>query len=309
MVCPQGVLFRGQPAKTEEEDGQNRKADDEHLIRRGFLEGPLDKDGKPIGKRRCLLEAVVVLPANLFYGTTIPGCILFFNRDKPAARANKVLMVYAAREGWYRETPDQNVLLPHDVLRILIQLLAWGDIREARRIMPGHKARLYAEIQDRLEFEQTEIRLRFREETQERTELKMRLADDDAADLKKAERDKLEKRLARLDDLIAKMETQLAEAADRARQERDAVDAVEIELLAMFAVPEQRKRYFAIVDLEEIAENDYNLNIPRYVDTFEPEEEIDISKAAEDLRSAIEVEQEVTLNLTDLCSKLARPYA
>ncbi|WP_283805217.1 N-6 DNA methylase [Nitrobacter winogradskyi] len=26
---------------------------------------------------------------------------------------------------------------------------------------------------------------------------------------------------------------------------------------------------------EEIAENDFNLNIPRYVDTFEPEEEID----------------------------------
>ena len=134
VVCPQGVLFRGQPAKTEEEDGQNRKADDEHLIRRGFLEGPLDKDGNPVGERRCLLEAVVVLPANLFYGTTIPGCILFFNRNKPADRADKVLMVYGAREGWYRETPDQNILLPHDVLRILIQLLAWGDIEEARRI-------------------------------------------------------------------------------------------------------------------------------------------------------------------------------
>ena len=28
--------------------------------------------------------------------------------------------------------------------------------------------------------------------------------------------------------------------------------------------------------MEEIKENDYNLNIPRYVDTFEEEEEIDI---------------------------------
>ncbi|MCS2967137.1 N-6 DNA methylase [Bacteroides ovatus] len=28
--------------------------------------------------------------------------------------------------------------------------------------------------------------------------------------------------------------------------------------------------------LQEIKENDYNLNIPRYVDTFEEEEEIDI---------------------------------
>ena len=28
---------------------------------------------------------------------------------------------------------------------------------------------------------------------------------------------------------------------------------------------------------EEITENEYNLNIPRYVDTFEPEEEIDVA--------------------------------
>ena len=28
---------------------------------------------------------------------------------------------------------------------------------------------------------------------------------------------------------------------------------------------------------EEVTENEYNLNIPRYVDTFEPEEEIDVA--------------------------------
>ena len=137
VVCPQGVLFRGQPAKTEEEDGQNRKPDDEYLIRRGFLTGIRDKDGKLVGEdTRNLIEAIVVLPDNLFYGTTIPGSLVFFNKAKPADRTDKVLMVHAAREGWYKETPDQNVLLPHDVLRILIQLLAWGDIEVARRILP-----------------------------------------------------------------------------------------------------------------------------------------------------------------------------
>jgi len=35
--------------------------------------------------------------------------------------------------------------------------------------------------------------------------------------------------------------------------------------------------------LEEIAENDYNLNIPRYVDTFEEEEPIDLNQVAEHL--------------------------
>lgn len=66
-------------------------------------------------------------------------------------------MVYAACEGWYKETPDQNVLLPHDVLRIVIQLLAWGDIAVAQRILPEHKTRLYADIQERLEFEEVVV--------------------------------------------------------------------------------------------------------------------------------------------------------
>jgi type I restriction enzyme M protein len=75
------VLFRGQPEKTEEEDGQNRKADDEYLILRGLL-GLIERSGniENIGE---IIDAVVVLPPNLFYGTTIPGAILFFNKNKP----------------------------------------------------------------------------------------------------------------------------------------------------------------------------------------------------------------------------------
>ena len=40
---------------------------------------------------------------------------------------------------------------------------------------------------------------------------------------------------------------------------------------------------------EEIAENDFNLNIPRYVDTFEPEKEVDL-KAVENQVKTLEVE-------------------
>lgn len=76
VVCPQGVLFRGQPEKTEEEDGQNRKADDEYLIRRGFLQGKVDHNGE-FTEMHNIIDAIVVLPGNLFYGTTIPGAILF----------------------------------------------------------------------------------------------------------------------------------------------------------------------------------------------------------------------------------------
>ena len=35
-------------------------------------------------------------------------------------------------------------------------------------------------------------------------------------------------------------------------------------------------KYAYVASLDEIKENDYNLNIPRYVDTFEEEEEIDL---------------------------------
>ena len=43
------------------------------------------------------------------------------------------------------------------------------------------------------------------------------------------------------------------------------------------------ERYSHVAMPEEIAENDYNLNIPRYVDTFEPEEEIDIAEVQREI--------------------------
>ncbi|EHK02247.1 N-6 DNA methylase [Candidatus Haloredivivus sp. G17] len=38
-----------------------------------------------------------------------------------------------------------------------------------------------------------------------------------------------------------------------------------------------------VVDLEEIEENDWNLNVPRYVDTTEPEEPVDVSEKLQEL--------------------------
>lgn len=42
-------------------------------------------------------------------------------------------------------------------------------------------------------------------------------------------------------------------------------------------------KYSYLANLEEIIENDYNLNIPRYVDTFEEEEPIDIPAVQKDI--------------------------
>ena len=43
--------------------------------------------------------------------------------------------------------------------------------------------------------------------------------------------------------------------------------------------PEEARRYFAVVDKVEIEENEFNLNLPRYVDTFEPETIVPLNAA------------------------------
>ena len=43
------------------------------------------------------------------------------------------------------------------------------------------------------------------------------------------------------------------------------------------------EKYSHLASLEEIADNGYNLNIPRYVDTFEPEEEIDVAAVQKEI--------------------------
>lgn len=45
------------------------------------------------------------------------------------------------------------------------------------------------------------------------------------------------------------------------------------------------EKYSHLATLKEVAENDYNLNIPRYVDTFEAEEEIDIQAVMQEIKS------------------------
>lgn len=305
VICPQGVLFRGQPEKTEEEDGQNRKADDEYLIRRGFLQGPVNKDGEFVSAIN-IIDAIVVLPGNLFYGTTIPGSILLLNKNKPEERKDKVLMVYAAKEGWYKEESNMNTLLPQDILRISTILESWGDTETAKEWITSQKARLRNLIQEELDFKKGEIEL----DTQEDIELaeeKHQKADEAVkakeADGKKPTQGQLnnaQKAKDALEKLIAQKEQRITEAEEQAEKERIAIDEVEKELLTMLADPELRKRYFSVVDMEELEENEFNLNIPRYVDTFEPEEEIDLKEAIEGFKASLNAESSVD----DLLSKL-----
>lgn len=138
VVVPHGVLFRGAA---------------EGVIRQKLIE-------------ENLLDCVLGLPANLFFGTGIPAAILVFKRNRPDT---KVLFIDASRE--YQDGKNQNKLRPQDIKKIVTTY-----------------------------------------------------------------------------------------------QTREIVD-----------------KYSYLAGFEEIKDNDFNLNIPRYVDTFEEEAEIDIRAVQEEI--------------------------
>lgn len=147
VVVPHGVLFRGSS---------------EGKIRQKLIEEDL-------------LDAVIGLPSNLFYGTGIPAAVLIFKRNK---KDKNVLFLDASRE--YQDGKNQNKLRQSDI-----------------------------------------------------------------------------------DKIVATY------------QARETID-----------------KYAYLATFDEIKDNDFNLNIPRYVDTFEEEEEIDISAIQNEIRQ-LEMELEI----------------
>jgi type I restriction enzyme M protein len=59
-----------------------------------------------------------------------------------------------------------------------------------------------------------------------------------------------------------------------------------------------------VADMEEIEENDYNLNISRYVDTTEPEELVDIPEVIESLNKLESERKDIQGKLDDYLRKL-----
>lgn len=160
-VLPHGVLFRGSS---------------EGKIRQKLIE-------------MNLLDAVIGLPSNLFFGTGIPACVLVFkqNRDR-----DDVLFIDASGDEFYEKGKNQNKLREEDVQRIV--------------------------------------------------------------------------------DAYDKFETV--------------------------------EKFAYVATRDEIKENDYNLNIPRYVDTFEEEEMVDMDEVAENISSIkaelAEVEEQMAKYLKEL---------
>ena len=162
-VFPHGVLFRGAA------EGEIR----EYLI-----------------KEMNALDAVIGLPANIFYGTSIPTCILVLKKNRQPD--DKVVFIDASGDDHFIKEGNQNVLRDDDVDLII-------DTYRNRKIID---------------------------------------------------------------------------------------------------------KYSYVASLEEIAENDYNLNIPRYVDTFEEEEPVDLKAVSMELKQLDKELDEINKDIQKFCDEL-----
>ena len=98
IICSQGVLFRG---------GEEQK------IRKGLI----GEDA---------IEGVIALPEKLFFGTSIPACALILNKNKPRARKNKIIFIYAAND--YQDGTKRNTLRDADISKIAGAFHKYKDV-------------------------------------------------------------------------------------------------------------------------------------------------------------------------------------
>ena len=104
VILPHGVLFRGNA------EGVIRK----QLIRSGFLKG------------------IIGLPANLFYGTGIPACILVL--DKENAQARRGIYMIDAAKGFIKDG-NKNRLREQDIHRIVDTFKKQVDVTRYARMV------------------------------------------------------------------------------------------------------------------------------------------------------------------------------
>lgn len=110
-ILPHGVLFRGNA---------------EAVIRRQLVQSGI-------------LKGIIGLPANLFYGTGIPACILVLDKDNAAAR--KGIFMIDASKGFIKDG-NKNRLREQDIHRIVDTFRRQAEAPRYARLVP------FAEIAD-----------------------------------------------------------------------------------------------------------------------------------------------------------------
>ena len=104
-ILPHGVLFRGNAEATIRQQ----------LVRSGYLKG------------------IIGLPANLFYGTGIPACIVVLDKENAAGR--KGVFMIDASKGFRKDGP-KNRLREQDIHRIVDVFTKQADVPRYARLVP-----------------------------------------------------------------------------------------------------------------------------------------------------------------------------
>jgi type I restriction enzyme M protein len=116
VVLDTGAVSRG---------SGNASSNRERDIRKEFVE----KD---------LVEAVILLPENLFYNTPAPGIILVINKAKPADRKEHLLLINAAH--LFEKGRPKNFLSDENINRIANIYLEWKEEEGISKIIPIEEA-------------------------------------------------------------------------------------------------------------------------------------------------------------------------
>ena len=108
---------------------------DQGVLFRGGCEGEIRK--KVVEED--LVECVVALPEKLFYNTGAPGCLMFFNKNKPLERKGKVLFIYAGNE--YEKLKNMNRLREKDIEKIVKVYREFTDVKKYAKVVSLDKIR------------------------------------------------------------------------------------------------------------------------------------------------------------------------
>jgi type I restriction enzyme M protein len=105
VILPHGVLFRGNAEET---------------IRKTIID-------------RHLIKGIIGLPANLFYGTGIPACIIVLDKEKAKSRTG--IFMIDASHGFMKDK-DKNRLREQDIYKIVTTFNAMNEIEGFSRFVP-----------------------------------------------------------------------------------------------------------------------------------------------------------------------------
>lgn len=117
IVLPHGVLFRGKAGK----DGN--KGEDEYEIRKNLIENNK-------------IDAIIGLPANIFFGTGIPTIIMVLRQNR---ENNDVLIIDASKH--FSKVGKQNKLLASDIKRIIDVVTERKNVEKFSRVVSKEEIR------------------------------------------------------------------------------------------------------------------------------------------------------------------------